>query len=61
MQLFIKFTLVKHWFCLFFIGSKVSGLSGEVSGYIFWGITEKETFYCEDNKHFIGSVPQIHE
>ena len=41
----------------FFLRSKVSGLSGEISGYIFWGIIEKEKLYCGDIKHFMGSAP----
>ena len=43
----------------FSFGSKVSGLLGEVSGYIFWGITGKEKLYCSDIKHSMGIVPYM--
>ena len=41
---------------VFFLLSKVSGLSNEVSGYIFWGVTEKEKPYCWDIKDSLASA-----
>ena len=41
---------------VFFLLSKVFELSNEASGYIFWGVTEKEKPYCWDIKDSLASA-----
>ena len=41
---------------VFFLLSKVSGLSNEVPRYIFGGVTEKEKPYCWDIKDSLASA-----
>ena len=48
-----------YWFCIFFLRSVVSGLSVELSHYIFGRISGKEKLYCRDIKHSMESEPYM--